>query len=54
MGKGSRQRAKSITSAEEELRWDLLLGRITKLTYLRRFATLKKNGLIKRDGRILK
>ena len=54
MSKGSRMRPKQITSAEEGLRWDLALGRITKRTYLRRYATLKKNGLIRRSGKVLK
>lgn len=54
MGKGSRPRARLITSAEEGLRWDLFLGRITKPTYLRRFSVLKKNGQIERNGKVLK
>ena len=54
MGKGSRRRPRSITSAEEDLNWDLYEQRITKQTYLRRFAKLKRQGLIQRDGRVIK
>ena len=54
MGKGSAIRPKQITSAEQDLRWDYFQGRITKGTYLRRFTELKRNGLIRRSGKVLK
>lgn len=54
MGKGSRPRPRGITSAEYDLRWDLLSGRITMRTYLRRFKKLKEKGLVQRNGKAVK
>ncbi len=33
MGKGSRRRAAQISPEEEELRWDLFYGKITKVEF---------------------
>lgn len=54
MGKGSWKRPKSITSAEENLRWDLFRGEITSNAFNKKYKLLKRKGLIKRDGRVLK
>ena len=54
MGKGSRPRPKSITRQEEELRSDYAFGNISLAVFNRRFAKLKKAGLIQRNGRVLK
>jgi len=54
MGKGSRQRPSSITSAERDLRWELLEGKITVAVFNRRYKKLKERGLIQRNGRVMK
>lgn len=54
MGKGDRPRPKSITREEEELRKDYAFGWISLATFNRRFAKLKRAGLIQRSGVVLK
>lgn len=54
MGKGSRPRRKSITREEEDLRNDYAFGGISLTTFNRRFADLKRRGLIKRSGWVTK
>lgn len=54
MGKGSLRRRSQITSAEEGLRWQLIDGQITLATFNRRYAKLKREGLLRRSGRVLK
>ena len=54
MGKGSKPRPRSITREEEDLRNDYASGEISLTTFNRRFAKLKRAGLIQRSGRILK
>ena len=54
MGKGSKPRPRSITRAEEELRWEYSLGKISRRKFDREFAQLKKIGLIRRNGRVLR
>lgn len=50
MGKGSRPRPKMITREEEDLRNEYAHGEISLATFNRRFAKLKRQGLIKRSG----
>ena len=52
--KGDWRRSRTITKEEEDLRWDYMNGRIGYSTYKRRYAKLKKLGLIQRSGRIIK
>jgi len=52
--KGSWRRPRQITQEEESLRWMLIDGQISLATYKRRFAKLKRQGLIQRNGRVLK
>ena len=54
MGKGSRPRPRSVTHEEEDLRSDYAFGRISLKAFNRRFAKLKKAGLIQRNGRIVR
>ena len=54
MGKGNRPRPRSITRAEEELRWEYSLGRISRRKFDREFAKLMRAGLIQRNGQVLK
>ena len=54
MGKGSRPRPRSITREEEDLRWLLAKRHITYATYGRRYAKLKRQGLIRRGGKVLR
>jgi len=52
--KGSWKRPRQITSAEERLRFDLFFGLITLGTFNRKYAKLKREGLLRRSGRVLK
>lgn len=52
--KGSWRRARSITREEEELRMYYAFGRISLATYNRRYAELKRVGLIRRSGQVMK
>ena len=52
--KGSWPRPQSVTNEELELRKASLRGNITLRQFTIRFNKLKKRGLIKRDGRIIK
>ena len=52
--KGSWRRPKQITSAEEDLRWKLLEGEISVRTFNRKYAKLRRDGLLRRSGRVLK
>lgn len=54
MGKGSGRRPKQITSAESDLRWELKEGKISRVVFNRRFAKLKRAGLLRRSGVVLK
>ena len=54
MGKGSSRRPSQITSAEEDLRWQLIAGQITLATFNRRYTKLKRVGLLRRSGRVLR
>ena len=54
MGKGSKRRPRQITSAEEDLRWAYFNGRIGYTTYKRKYAKLRRVGLLRRSGRVLK
>jgi len=54
MGKGSQRRPLQITKAENKLRWLLFEGKISKATYNRKWNKLKKEGQIRRSGRILR
>lgn len=49
-----RPRPRSTTREEAELRNKLLEGRITRLTFDRRFTRLKKKGLIQRNGKVIR
>ena len=52
--KGDWKRPRSITQEEEELRNDYAFGRISLYTFTRRYGKLKRRGLIRRSGRVLK
>jgi len=54
MGKGCWKRRRSITREEDTLRDDYMRGKITKAVFNRRFAKLRRIGLIQRSGRVLK
>lgn len=54
MGKGSKPRPRQITREEESLRTDFFFGKICRATYSRKYATLKRRGLIRRSGRVIK
>ena len=54
MGKGSRPRMRSITREEMDLRGLYFDGKISYSTYKKRFAKLKRAGLIQRSGKVLK
>jgi len=53
-GKGDKPRPKSITRAEEELRWEFANHKISRRTFDKEYAKLKRIGLIQRSGRVLK
>ena len=52
--KGSWRRPRSNTVEEESLWWLFIDGQITLATFNRRYAKLKRQGLIQRSGRVLK
>jgi len=52
--KGSWRRPRSTTREEADLRDAYMNGRIGYPTYKKRFAKLKRAGLIKRSGVVLK
>lgn len=54
MGKGSWRRPRSITRQEEDLRQRYFLGQISLETFEREYAKLKRRGLIRRSGRVIK
>ncbi len=54
MGKGSSRRPRSITPAEEDLRWELVKGEISLAIFNRRYGKLRRDGLLRRNGRVLK
>ena len=51
MSKGSTRRPCQISREEEDLRWALALGRITKEEYDAEYARLEAEGKIMRGGR---
>jgi len=53
MGKGSRPRPQTITREEADLRWLLIKGVITIATFNKRYEELKRQGLIRRSGRVV-
>lgn len=54
MGKGSKRRLSATTREEEELRWKFACGRITFRQFEKKYKELKKQGLIQRNGRVIK
>jgi len=54
MGKGTQRRPPQITKEEERLRWKLALGKISFVEFEKKFKQLKKMGLIRRSGKIIK
>jgi len=54
MGKGSRPRPCCTTREEQELRADCMYGKITLGEFNKRYEELKKRGLIRRNGRIVR
>lgn len=53
-GKGDKPRPSSTTREEQDLRDRYARGRITFNQYEKEYRKLKKQGLIKRNGRVLK
>lgn len=49
-----RARPRSTTREEAELRMDLLQGKITFVTYRKKFKLLKEQGLVQRNGKSIK
>lgn len=49
-----RQKPYQTAPEEQALRWDYGKGKITLKEFHRRYAKLKKQGLIKRNGRVIK
>jgi len=54
MGKGSKPRPRSTTREEADLRDAYMNGTVGYSTYKKKFAELKRRGLIKRSGIVLK
>lgn len=54
MGKGSKRRLRQVSQEEESLRWMLIDGQISLATFNQRYAELKREGLLRRSGRVLK
>lgn len=52
--KGSWRRPRQITREEESLRTDYLYGKISMAVFDLRYAKLKRAGLIRRSGRVMK
>lgn len=54
MGKGDRRRLDQTTREEQNLRDRYARGKITFLQYEREYKKLSKQGLIQRNGQVLK
>lgn len=54
MGKGSKPRPQSVSREELDLRWDYAHGKISLAVFNRKYAKLKRDGLLRRSGRVLK
>jgi len=54
MGKGSARRPPQISREEEELRWELARGLITKEMFEQRYAELVHAHKIIRSGRVIR
>lgn len=54
IGKGSKKRPSAITREESELRWKLASGNITFKQFEEKYKKLKKQGLIQRNGKVIK
>ena len=54
MGKGSKRRPCCTTRKERDLREKYARGKMTFLQYERAYRKLMKQGLIQRNGRVLK
>lgn len=52
--KGSWRRPRSITREEEDLRDDYAQGKISRETFDSKYEELKRQGLIRRSGRVIK
>ena len=52
-GKGSERRPAQIMPAEEDLRWALAQGRLTRVQFNRAYRKLLRAGMIRRGGRVL-
>lgn len=52
--KGDWERPRQTTCEEQELRHEYMLEEITLTEFNEQFAKLKKKGLIKRNGRVVK
>lgn len=50
----SQARPSSVTREEADLRMELLQDKITLATFNRRYNRLKREGLIKRNGKVIK
>lgn len=48
MGKGSGRRPRTISQAEEALRWKLYFGDITHNQFIRRYAKLSQKDLLRK------
>ena len=48
------KRPKQISREEEDLRWEYATHQISLNTFGRRYAKLKRRGLIRRSGKVLK
>lgn len=53
MGKGSKRRPRATTREEQDLRDRYARGKMTFNQYERAYRKLMKQGLIKRNGRVL-
>jgi uncharacterized membrane protein len=54
MSKGSKRRPRTVSRAEEDLRWAYATGEINHIEFITCYAMLKQDGLIRRSGRVLK
>jgi hypothetical protein len=54
MGKGDRRRPRQTTREEQNLRDKYAYGNMTFAKYETKYKTLMKQGLIKRNGRMIK
>jgi len=53
-GKGSARRPSQISREEEELRWKLAEGKITREQFVREYSRLLHEGKIIRGGRVIR